>query len=91
VTGHLFGRGRGRGLLMAETGLAGLTGAVGLLTIVVPDWIEEAFGVAPDRDSGAVEWAVVAGLLLISLVSGLMARARWRGLKLRQAPPVNAG
>jgi hypothetical protein len=37
------------------------------VTLVVPTWIESAFGVDPDRGSGAMEWAVVAVAAAVTL------------------------
>jgi DMSO/TMAO reductase YedYZ heme-binding membrane subunit len=49
-----------------------------VLTLVWRDWIEVIFGVDPDRGSGTTEWAVVAALLLATLVGTLVARAEFR-------------
>jgi hypothetical protein len=35
-------------------------------------------GFDPDRHSGSLEWAIVAGLLLACVVAGLAARGEWR-------------
>jgi hypothetical protein len=58
-----------------EGWLAGASAALAVLTLVWRDWIEEVFGVDPDQHSGAVEWAIVAALLLAAISLALDARA----------------
>jgi hypothetical protein len=67
---------RRRSELFAAIALA----AIGLLTLVWPDWIEGIFGVDPDAGSGAVEAAIV-------VVCALAAGALWlhRRVALRRA------
>ena len=69
---------RRRYLFLAETVLAVLTGVLGLVTAVWPDWIEIVFGVEPDQGSGALEWGLVVALFAASAVCGLLARAERR-------------
>jgi hypothetical protein len=57
-----------------------LTGLLGLVTAVWPDWIEIVFGVEPDQGSGALEWGIVGALFAVSAVCGLLARAERRRL-----------
>ena len=61
-----------------EATLAVLTGALGVVTAVWPDWIEAATGWDPDRHNGSVEWAMVTALLPASLSLALLARREWR-------------
>jgi hypothetical protein len=61
-----------------EAGLASLAAVLMLLTSISPEWIEIVFGIEPDHGSGAFEWALVAGLAAITIVSGLLARTEWR-------------
>src|SRR5438874_12959741 len=48
----------------AETVVAAISGSLCLITLLWPDWIEAASGWDPDQHDGAVEWAIVATLLL---------------------------
>jgi hypothetical protein len=54
--------------------------ALFVVTLVSRDWIEEVFGVEPDAGSGALEWAIVAGLAILTIALGLGARHEWRRL-----------
>jgi hypothetical protein len=63
-----------------EAALAALSGVLFVVTIFWKDWIEAVFGVGPDRHSGSLEWAIVAVLLVVTLLFGLLARAEWRRL-----------
>ena len=55
--------------------------ALGLVTIVWPDWIEALTGWDPDHGSGYVEWVVVFGLLAVGVGVGVLARREWRSLR----------
>jgi hypothetical protein len=61
-----------------ETGLAALSGCLGLLTLVWRDWLEGVFGWDPDRHSGAVEWYIAATFLAAAVVLSLAARREVR-------------
>jgi len=61
-----------------EMAVALCAGFLGILTIFWHDWIEAMTGWDPDQHSGRVEWAVVAGLLVIAVVLGLLARRHWK-------------
>jgi len=55
---------------------AGLVLAV--LTVVTRDWVELVTGTDPDGGSGALEWGVVAALLVLAVLGGTLATAEWR-------------
>jgi hypothetical protein len=61
-----------------ESGCAVLSGLLGLLTLVWPDWIEELTGWNPDQRGGAAEWLIVALLAVVAAGSALLARVEWR-------------
>lgn len=61
-----------------EAGLASLCGLLAVLTVFRRDWIEATIGVDPDRHSGSLEWATVAGLLVLLVVIAAVARVEWR-------------
>jgi apolipoprotein N-acyltransferase len=56
-----------------ESVLAVASLAMFVLTLAWPNWIERVFRVDPDRGSGALEWAIVLGLLALALVFGTIA------------------
>jgi hypothetical protein len=61
-----------------EATLASVTGALAVLTLAWPDWIEGVFGVDPDRHSGALEWALVAICCATALAFSALARREWQ-------------
>lgn len=61
-----------------ELGLAVISAAVLVVTLIWNEWIELIFRVDPDASSGAAEWTVVAITLCVTLVSLLLARLEWR-------------
>ncbi len=61
-----------------EAALASLSGFLAVLTVFRGDWIEALSGFEPDRHSGSFEWAIVAGLLLLSVTAGVAACVEWR-------------
>jgi hypothetical protein len=63
-----------------ETTLAVLSGLLCVLTLFWRDWIEAILRVDPDRRSGALEWVVVATLVLATAAFGALARRGWRRL-----------
>ena len=46
-----------------------------IVTIVDPEWIEELTGADPDAGSGTIEWLVVIGFGLASII---LSRLAWR-------------
>lgn len=61
-----------------EMAVALAAGILGLVTVFWHDWIEMLTGLDPDQHSGSVEWLLVAGLLVVAVAMGLMARRDWR-------------
>jgi hypothetical protein len=57
-----------------EVVLAAILGAATILTAVWPDWIEGVDGFDPDGGDGSVEWLIVAGLAVATLVVAALAR-----------------
>jgi hypothetical protein len=70
-----------------ESCLAAASGVLCIVTLITPDWIEVVFHVDPDRGSGALEWMIVAGLLVLALVSGGLARREQRRASARLTSP----
>jgi hypothetical protein len=68
---------RTRTRFWVETALAGLTGALLLLTLSWHDWLE-ALGIDPDNHSGAVEWRIVAGLFTLFIAFAVSVWREWR-------------
>jgi len=58
---------------VAATCLAAFT-----ITMLVPTWIEQVFGVEPDGGSGALEVAILAALLSSTAMTCWMARSEWQ-------------
>lgn len=53
--------------------MATLAAGLAILSLITREWIELLFGIDPDHGSGALEWAVVGGLLVTSLALALVA------------------
>jgi tetrahydromethanopterin S-methyltransferase subunit E len=69
-----------------ETGLASLTGVLAVVTLFWRDWIEALTGWDPDHHNGSAEWAIVAGLAVVSILLFLAARVEWRRSPAAAAP-----
>jgi hypothetical protein len=67
-----------RSRFWVEAALAALASALGVLTLIAPDWIEALTGVDPDAHSGSLEWALAGALAATALVVLAVARAEWR-------------
>jgi hypothetical protein len=61
-----------------EAVLAVLTTGLFMLTLISRDWIERFFHVEPDEGSGALEWLIVAALLVASIALIFAARTEWQ-------------
>jgi hypothetical protein len=70
-----------RSVFWVETGLAALTGLLCVITPFWPDWIEAISGWDPDQHDGSVEWAIAAGLFVLTILIGAAARSEWRRAK----------
>jgi hypothetical protein len=55
-----------------------VTAALFLITLIARDWIEMLFGWDPDQHSGSVEWLIVGGLLLVTMILFTAAGVEWR-------------
>jgi hypothetical protein len=63
-----------------------LLAAVSVLTLVVPDWIEEVFGLDPDAGSGAAEAGIVIACALAA--AGLWLHRRSSIARVRRSHDV---
>ena len=67
-----------RRLFWVEVALAAITGLLALITPIFPDWIEFVSGWDPDQHDGSVEWMIVAGLFVVTVVMVALAAIEWR-------------
>jgi hypothetical protein len=79
ISREIFMSKRLRPVFWAESLLAGIAGFLAILTAVWPTWIEGVTGFDPDKQSGSLEWILVAGCGLAALLLGTLARREWRG------------
>ncbi len=70
--------GRLRFRLALESCLAATALALCVLTLVQRDWVEELFGVDPDRHSGGLEWVIALSVAALGGVSAGLIRVEWR-------------
>ena len=61
-----------------ETGMAIVTSILFVITLVQRNWIEGVFNVEPDNRSGALEWLIVATLLVVTVMLFTLASHEWR-------------
>ncbi len=52
-----------------------------IATLINPTWLEALFGVDPDQGSGALEWGIVAALVVVTAVFYVLAGYEWRRLR----------
>ncbi len=64
--------------LWLETGLASTTGVLFLITLVWRDWIERVLGLDLDGGNGTLEWLIVGGLLVATIMLFVLVRLEWR-------------
>ncbi len=64
--------------LWPEVGVALLSAALFVATVVVPDWIEIVFGIDPDGGNGAVEILISVASLTATIGSAGLARLEHR-------------
>jgi hypothetical protein len=64
-----------------EVVFASLCGLLTLLTVFVHDWVEVFTGWDPDQHRGYLEWGLVIGLALASVVVGFVARREWNNTR----------
>jgi hypothetical protein len=67
-----------------ECALALLSGALLVLTLIEPEWIEVIFKIEPDEGSGDLERMIVALSLVVTIVFVILASVEWRSFKSRQ-------
>jgi hypothetical protein len=48
-----------------------------IVTLLWRDWIEQAFGIDPDRHTGSIEGQLVVALLLVAMLFAALARRDW--------------
>lgn len=61
-----------------ELAMAIGSGALLLLTVALPDWIEVVFGIDPDAGNGSLEWMITLVLAATTLVFLGLAGSEWR-------------
>lgn len=74
--------GGNRSLFWAESVLAALNGALVVDTMISREWIEVVFGVDPDHGNGSLEWLIIAGVAILTILFALAARYEWRRLSI---------
>jgi hypothetical protein len=57
-----------------EAALSVSTAVLTVMTLISREWVEIIFGIDPDHGSGALEWAIVIGLALTTVLLSLLAR-----------------
>jgi hypothetical protein len=68
-----------------ETMLAAVSGALAVLTLVFPEWIEASTGLEPDAGSGALELLISATMLAVACGTALLARRDRRRLAVTES------
>lgn len=60
-----------------ESALAAISAALLLTTLIWRTWVENVFGVDPDRSSGTLEWTIVAAAIAVTVACTFLARREW--------------
>jgi hypothetical protein len=60
-----------------EVGLASVTGALVVLSLLWYDWVEVIFFPGPDNDHGLLEWLSGATFVMLTAMLSLLARYEW--------------
>ena len=68
-----------------ETGVGSVTAILFVVTLFWRDWIEIIFNVDPDEGNGLLEWSIVGGFLVVTLVLFFLARYEWRRVQTARA------
>jgi hypothetical protein len=76
-----------RGRFWIESILGAATAVLAALTLVMPDWLEEMFGLDPDAADGSVERLIVLGLAAATVVLAALATTEWK----RANAPASGG
>jgi len=71
-----------------EAGFAVVAGALAVVTLIWPTWIETLFSFEPDRGSGEAEWWIVIAFALVAATLGLLARRDYRSARRLNADPA---
>jgi len=66
--------------------LGGVFAFLVVLTLAVPEWIEEVFGVDPDGGDGSLEWKLALAFGLGAMGSLLLAGRELRRMQWRRTP-----
>ena len=67
--------------LWVQIALAAANGALLVATLISPEWIEAIFGVDPDKGDGTLEWAIIAVLTVVIVLTAASARRQWQRLR----------
>lgn len=63
--------------------VAAAAGALALVSVVWPDWLESVFGIHPDRESGSAEWFIALTLAVIAVSMAVLALTEWKRIGTR--------
>jgi hypothetical protein len=61
-----------------ESAMASLTAGLAIVTVFWHEWIEILFNVDPDGGDGSLEWLIVLGLAVTTIILAWRARMDWR-------------